>query len=88
MEDLRQAIRSLIRRMELAPAPAGSVEALTLDRLHELYAAAERAQQAGELGPLFGELRQFWQDSIDWCSQLSKDIERLVILHDELRPDG
>jgi hypothetical protein len=88
VEELRQAIRSLIRRMELAPTPAGSVEALTLDRLHGLYAAAERAQQAGELGLLFGELRQFWLDSIGWCSQLSKDIERLVILHDELSADG
>jgi hypothetical protein len=88
MEDLRQAIGSLIHRMELAPALTGSVEAATLDRLHGLYAAAERAQHADELGPLFGGLQQFWLSSIDWCSQLSKDIERLLIIYDEMGSGG
>ena len=88
MEELCQAIRTLIRRMELTPAYAGSVEAMTLDRLRVLCAAAEKEQQAGELTLLFGELRQYWLHSIDWCSQLSKEIERLLILYDELTSDG
>jgi len=61
---------------------------MALDRLQVLYGAAQRAQEAGELATLFGELRQFWLDTIDWCSQLSKDIERLLIMHDELTTDG
>ena len=88
MEDLRQEIRSLIRRLETPSLTSGNVEAMTLDRLQVLCAAAERAQQPGDLASLFRELRQFWLDSIDWCSQLSRDIERLLILHDELNTDG
>ncbi len=84
MIGLRQEIRSLIHRMEMAGPAAGSVEAMALERLQALCGAAERAQQAGEVTPLFLELQQFWLHSIGWCSQLSKDIERLLILHDEL----
>ena len=87
MEELRQAIRSLIGRMELAPVFAGSVEAMTLDRLRMLCTATEREQQSEELMLLFRELRQHWLHSIDWCSQLSKEIERLLILYDELTID-
>jgi len=67
---------------------AGSVEAMALDRLQTLCGAAERAQQAGEVTPFFLELQQFWLQSIGWCSQLSKEIERLLILHDELTTGG
>ncbi len=78
----------MMRRMEIAPPIAGSVEAMTLRRLRTLCNAAERTQQAAELTPLFRELREFWLHSIDWCSQLSMDIERLLILHDELNTGG
>ena len=88
MENLRRALLVLIRRIERESASAGGNGALTLDRLYVLYAAAEHAQQAGELTFLFGELRQYWLHSIDWCSQLSKDIEWLLILYDELSAEG
>ena len=83
MEALRKEIRSLIRRMERAPSPVGSVEALALDRLRILSAAAEQVPETGEFASLLGELQGFWLHSIDWCSQLSKDIERLLILYDD-----
>jgi hypothetical protein len=85
MEELRKEIRSLIRRMERVPPPVGSVEAITLDRLRMLSAAAEEVpeSESGALASLLGELRGFWLHSIDWCSQLSKDIERLLILYDD-----
>jgi hypothetical protein len=87
MESLRQEIRAMMRQLAIAPPTAGSAEEMTLNRLQTLCKAAERAQHPRELTPLLMELRQFWLHSIDWCSQLSKDIERLIILYDELSSD-
>jgi len=84
MEDLRREMHALIRRMEAALPPVGGVEEKTLHRLRTLSAAAEKAQEISELSPLFLDLKTFWLNSIDWCSQLSRDIERLLILQDEL----
>ena len=88
MEDLRREIHTLIRRMEAAVAPVGGVEEETLHRLQALSAAAEKAQQISELAPLFLDLKDFWLNSIDWCSKLSKDIERLLIIQDDLTTGG
>jgi hypothetical protein len=30
------------------------------------------------------ELRQFWIDSVAWCSTLSRDIEKIIMIHGEL----
>lgn len=78
----------MMGRLAISPPTAGSVEEMTLNRLRKLGSAAEGTQQACELAPLIMELRQFWLQSIDWCSQLSKEIERLLILYDELNDDG
>ena len=84
MDRLRQEMLALIHKLETARPPAGGIEETTLKRLRSLQAAAEKATQARELDPHFLNLRQFWLDSVDWCSQLSRDIERLLILQAEL----
>ena len=81
-------IAALIRKLETTTLSIGGVEAVTLERLRLLHAAVEKSQHAIELSPLFQELEQFWLDSIDWCSQLSRDIERLLILQEELAAGG
>ncbi len=84
MESLREEIHSLITRLEGNLAPSGHVEAQTLVRLRALQAAADKAMAAGELTLEIMALRQYWLDSIDWCSQLSRDIEKLLIIQEEL----
>ena len=81
-------IEALIRKLETATLSIGGAEAVTLERLRLLRAAVEKSPHAIELSPLFQELKQFWLDSIDWCSQLSRDIERLLILQEELALGG
>ena len=81
-------IADLIRKLETTTLSIGGAEAVTLERLRLLYAAVEKSQHAIELNPLFQELKQFWLESIDWCSQLSRDIERLLILQEELAAGG
>ena len=84
METLRQEMRALVAKLEGAFPQPGSTEDTTIARLRTLCTAADQSQQAGDLTDRFVELRQYWLDSIDWCSQLSKDIEKLLILQEEL----
>lgn len=88
MESLRKEIFSLITRLEGNLAPLGHIESQAVVRLRALQAVAEKATAAGELTPEIMALRQFWLDSVDWCSQLSRDIEKLLIIQEELATQG
>lgn len=88
MNKLRREMRALVRRLESSSLPVGGIEEEALHRLQSLCAAADRAEQISDMSPLFEDLKTFWLNAIDWCSQLSKEIERLLILQDELRARG
>ena len=88
MELLRQEMRSLVAKLESVFPQPGSIEDATLDRLQTLCGVADQAQEAAELNDRFIELRQYWLDSIDWCSQLSREIEKLLIIQEELASGG
>ncbi|MBC2735164.1 MAG: hypothetical protein HF981_12470 [Desulfobacteraceae bacterium] len=88
MEMLRQEMRSLVAKLESAFPQPGSIEDATLYRLRTLCGVADQAREAAELNDRFVELRQYWLDSIDWCSQLSKEIEKLLIIQEELATGG
>lgn len=88
VESLRHELRALVARLEEAFPQPGSIEDATLVRLRTLCAAAGQARQAKDLDDHFAELRQYWLDSIDWCSQLSKEIEKLLIMQEELAACG
>ena len=84
MEQLRNEISLLINRLESAFPQPGSPEANTLERLRSINTAARAEQQAVALSADFSALRQYWLSSVDWCSQLSRDIEKLLIIQEEL----
>lgn len=88
MESLRHAMHALVAKLEGAFPQPGSIEDTTLVHLRTFCTAADQAQQAGDLDRQFAELRQYWLDSIDWCSQLSKEIEKLLIMQEELAACG
>ena len=84
MESLRHALYALVAKLEGAFPQPGSIEDTTLVRLRTLCVAADQAQRVEDLNHQFAELRQYWIDSIEWCSQLSKEIEKLLIMQEEL----
>jgi len=79
MDELRKEIDALREQLEKSDTPGSSVERQTIGHLNRLIAADEKAFEIG-----FADLKQFWLSSVDWCSELSKQIEKLIILQADL----
>ena len=85
MNELGKEIAALIDRLEKLNSPAGSTEHTTVSHLKRLMAGLENSEDAKTLEPGIAELEQFWLSSVAWCSQLSKEIEKIIIIYQELR---
>ena len=83
MEPFRVEIRSLTARLEASRPLPGSTEEKVLDLLLDLGTAAGRLQDARLLNPRLRALEDFWLHSVPWCSVLSKEIEKILILYEE-----
>jgi len=84
MDELTKEIVALIKKLEKSNPIDGSPEQITTGQLNGLLAAMENAVDPGTLAPRVAELEQFWLSSVAWCSQLSKDVERILIIYQEL----
>lgn len=65
------------------PLP-GSTEHTVIELLHNLGAAADTVPDVRMLTPQVLELEHYWLHSVDWCSTLSKAIEKILILQEDL----
>ena len=83
MNELKNEIAALIEKLEKSNPVAGSTEQITTNHLKGLLAAMEDAGDASTLAPRLAGLEQFWLSSVAWCSQLSKDIEKIIIIYRE-----
>ena len=82
MDNLREEIAALINQLQKSDINGSAVERQTIYHLNRLVAADEMAFDQG-----LADLKQFWLSSIDWCSELSKQIEKLIIMHEDLGGD-
>jgi len=78
VDNLREEIAALIDQLKKSDINASAVEHQTILLLNRLVEADETAFDQS-----LAELKQFWLSSIDWCSELSKQIEKLIIMHEE-----
>ena len=85
MNELGKEITALVDRLDELNAPEGSAEHTTNSHLKRLMTDLENSEDAKSLDTGFAELEQFWLSSVAWCSQLSKDIEKIIIIYQELR---
>jgi hypothetical protein len=83
MTGLFKEIVKLIEKLEKSRPVDGSAEQITVDLLVKLKAAMVNTDDLRNLEPAFGGLEQFQVSSVPWCSQLSKDIEKIIILYQE-----
>ena len=84
MNELGKEIAALIDRLEKLNSPEGSTEHTTTNHLKRLMAGLDK-KDGKSLEPCFAELEEFWLSSVAWCSQLSKGIEKIIIIYQELR---
>jgi len=83
MDELNKEIATLIDKLERADAIEGNTGQITINHLKGLMAAAENAENTRVLAARFDNLEQFWASSVAWCSELSKDLEKIIIMHKE-----
>ena len=77
---LLEEISDLKGQLEKSALIGNTIEAQAAYYLERLMAADEET-----LDREFADLKQFWLSSVDWCSELSKQLEKLIILYEELR---
>jgi len=82
MNEFQKEIFLLIDKLEKSVASEESSENITLNYLKGL-AASEKAVDKRALAMGIADLEQFWVTSINWCSELSKDVEKIIILYQE-----
>ena len=80
MEALREEIVALKNQLEKSAINGSPVARQALDYLSLLAEADENSLPRG-----LADLKQFWLSSIDWCSELSKQIEKLIIMYEDLK---
>jgi hypothetical protein len=76
MDKLKKEMAALIDQLEKSGIHGSATERQTLYHLNRLVAADETT-----FDQYLADLKQFWLSSIDWCSELSKQIEKLIIMH-------
>ena len=88
MKRLQEEIRFLTTKLtESHPVP-GSIEEMALALLRHLERAANSVQDVRRLDRHIRSLEDFWLHHVPWCSVLSKDIERIIILYEDVAPGG
>lgn len=78
--ELLKEISALKGQLENSALIGNTVEAQATYFLQRLMVADEKSMDRE-----FADLEQFWLSSVDWCSELSKQLEKLIILYEELR---
>ena len=83
LKGLRKEISDLKIQLENSNMSGSAAEGQTILHLNRLLAADDEALESG-----FADLEQFWLSSVAWCSQLSKQIEKLIIMQADIREAG
>jgi hypothetical protein len=83
MNELLNEIVALIDKLEELNPIYGSNEQITVDHLKRLKDTLRNTNDIRTLAPAFASLEQFQVSSVAWCSPLSKDIEKIIIIYQE-----
>jgi hypothetical protein len=81
--ELQQEIQSLIEHLEKSLPHAESTEGVVIEHLRCLLKKADDSESPEGLSSNIAEFKRFWIESVPWCSQLSGQIEKIIILYDE-----
>lgn len=82
MNEWISTTKQLIDRLKVIPFDENRPETLVQEYLTHLLVAAGSGERTAMDSRVF-QLKHFWLQSVPWCSNLSKEIEKIVILYDE-----
>lgn len=85
MEGILKEIESLIEYLEKSKPHSESTEGVAIEYLKCLLNKPENLSKPENLNPEFSKFKRFWLESVPWCSDLSGQIEKLIILYEELQ---
>ncbi len=84
---LRKVVARLIRELQTAAFKEGSMEAQAVRYLTPLLEHLDSGQFAAEHRSM-AQLKNFWLGQVPWCSALSRSLEKIIMLHDEMTGAG
>lgn len=83
MEAIYQALTSLIKELESGPTPPEPIVLEALGRLMAAKRSLTGHNNAAAVETQFARLNQFWLQSVPWCSDLSRKLERILMEYKE-----
>ena len=83
MNEFMAEINKTVSNLKAANPGHQSPEQIALSYLEAISQKGKSISNISELDPIISELRLFWLNSVAWCSQLSKDIEKIIIIYEE-----
>jgi len=87
MEELFRHINRLVEKLKQNERSADDIEAKTIRCLGRLSDAIGRGQ-TGSADQHMDQLRRFWLNAVPWCSELSREIEKILIQYEENKEEG
>ncbi len=82
MDEFSKIAATLIAGLELAIPGGDGTEQGALTRLKKLMHAVE-SRNRKQMDMNFMELKGYWLESVPWCSGLSKEIEKLLMIYEQ-----
>jgi hypothetical protein len=81
---LENEIRSLLSDLVQSTPDPESTEGVAIEYLKCFLAETGNRQ----VGVDFSDLKRFWLESVPWCSELSKRMEKIIMIRDEAMDKG
>jgi hypothetical protein len=81
MDALIQAIEDLTKIMKGTTGGCSGTEAKIIKLLEKLHSTASEMPHLAMLAPEMDPLHHLWNHSIDWCSSLSRQLEKIIMLY-------
>ena len=86
-QKLKKVVARLIQELQTAVYKEGGMEAQAVRYLARLSEHLESGQLAAGHESM-EQLKIFWLRQVPWCSALSRSLEKIIMLHDEMTRAG
>lgn len=83
-DELKNELEVFLAELVKSNPDQESAEGVAVEYLKCLLAESDNRHMRID----FTDLKRFWLESVPWCSELSRRIEKLIIMNDEFMDKG